>query len=439
MKHATQRNPPDSRTAASAGGGARKNANVPNKFAADQKAIAGKKRKSRSEVAPRKKATARKRPSLRPKEPTFGDLCEWSGGLAVVWRRKGCTEREMREFVNDDEFVLCDVVPALHALGFTEDDVIRYVPHDGVLAALMLGLSRFMTAQSPYSRGSGILALPPWLLMAFFRRMFTRRIAALRNKAARPAHYEAEKARRQAMAAERRRMSRRTTTSPCPTREVLLEAWRHVRDSKESLVRFGSLMQDLECYVDNSLRFDGHGRIVGRNAGVKGWLRENLPELAEHYCSAIRYKAAAKKLRQIVGLADPMPVAAVLGDSEACYAEEEGARRTGEGDAFNYGAEKLKGGVNSGKGEVPQDGALQPETPRMETPPVEVVRARAIYLEAMEGIPDVAARVMARIDALCDPERTDEAATLRSWRERYVNAITVRRKDSWWRRLIASA
>ena len=434
MKHATPRNPPasDSRaTAASAGGGARKNANVHKKFAA------GKKRRSCNDVAPRKKITVHKRPSRRPKEPTFGDLCEWSGGLAVVWRRKGCTEREMQEFMNDDEFVLCDVVPALHALGFTEDDVIKYVPHDGVLAALVLGLSRFMTARGPYGRGSGILALPPWLLMAFFRRMFTRRIAALRNKAARPAHYEAEKARRQAMAAERRRMSRRTTTSPCPTREVLLEAWRHVRESKESLVRFGSLMQDLECYVDNSLRFDGHGRIVGRNAGVKGWLRENLPELAEHYCSAIRYKAAAKKLRQIVGLVDPTPVAAVLVDSEACYAGEESTTRTGGGDACNHGAEKLKGGVGNERGGPPQVETSHTETPRMETPPVEVVRARAIYLEAMEGIPDVAARVMARIDALCDPERTDEAATLRSWREKYYNAITVRRKDVWWRRMTA--
>ncbi len=63
------------------------------------------------------------------------------------------------------------------------------------------------------------------------------------------------------------------------------------------------------------------------------------------------------------------------------------------------------------------------------------MRARAVYLEAMEGVPDVAARVMARIDALCDPERTDEATTLRSWREKYECAITVRRKDSWWKSL----
>ena len=70
-------------------------------------------------------------------------------------------------------------------------------------------------------------------------------------------------------------------------------------------------------------------------------------------------------------------------------------------------------------------------------PSVEVVRARAVYLDVMEGVPDVAARVMARIDALCDPERADEAATLRGWREKYGREITVRRKDSWWRRLIA--
>ena len=58
----------------------------------------------------------------------FGDLYEISEGLAVVWRRKGCTERE---------------------------------------------------------------------------------IAALRNRAARPMHYEAEKARRREVAEERRRVRRR--------------------------------------------------------------------------------------------------------------------------------------------------------------------------------------------------------------------------------------
>jgi len=374
----------------------------------------------------RQSSVRRRRRSRRGVSGTFGDLCEVSEGLAVVWRRNGCTEREMWAFAEDDPAILCDVVPALHSLGFTEEDVLRHVPHDGPLACLLLEFSRLMTARGMSMSGrscgdSAALALPPLVAIAFLRRALSRRIAVLQNRAARPAHYEVEKARRRAMAVERRRVRRRSTTSPCPTKEDLLEAWRRVRDSKEALVRFGSLMQDLECYVDNSLRMDEAGRIVGRNAGVKGWLRENLPELAEHYSSVMRYKAAAKKLRQVVGLADPTPVAAVLADDAgACV--KEGNEREGNGDACNHGAEKSSGG--GGKGNV-------------EVPPVEVVRARAVYLEAMEGVPDVAARVMARIDALCDPERLDEAATLRSWREKYARDITVRRKESWWRRLTA--
>ena len=239
------------------------------------------------------------------------------------------------------------------------------------------------------------------------------------------------------MAAERRRVTRRTTTSPCPSKENLLEAWRHVRDSKESLVRFGSMMQDLECYVDNSLRFDRAGRIVGRNAGVKGWLVENAPEMATHYTSVIRYKAAAKKLRQIVGLADPTPVAEVLGAKTGSTVRDKNDRG---GDLCNYGAEKSYGAGMISLGNAGGRGARTDQasgTGGKDSPPVEVVRARAVYLEVMDGVPDVAAQVMARIDALCDPERMDEIATLRSWREKYATAITVRRKDSWWRRLTA--
>ena len=356
------------------------------------------------------------RVSSRAAKPlSFGDLCEMSGGLAVVWRRNGCTKREMLAFVNDEPFILCDVVPSLHGLGFMEEDVIRHVPHDGPLARLVLAAVRFLAL--PNRIRPSTLAVPAWLLASFLRRALTQRIAAMRNKESRPVHYAAEKIRRRAMAEERRRITKRMTVNPCPSNEQLLEAWRHARDSKESLVRFGSMMQDLECYVDNSLRFDGMGRIVGRNAGIKGWLRENVPEMADHYTSVIRYKAAAKKLRQIVGLSDPTPVAVVLGaeGTDVLAADDEGKRNT-----CNHSAREADG-----------------ETRRYHSPPVEVVRARAVYLEVMENIPDVAARVMARIDALCDPDRTDEAATLRSWREKYYNAITVRRKDVWWRRMTA--
>ena len=392
------------------------------------------------------------------KLPSFGVLCEMSGGLAVVWRRNGCTEREMFEFINDEPFILCDVIPALHRLGFTEDEVIRHVPHDGTLARIALAASWFLAF--PNKIHSATLAMPPWILAAFLRRTLTQRIAAMQNKAARSVHYEAEKVRRRAMAAERRRITRRTTTNPCPSAENLLNAWRHVRDSKESLVRFGSMMQDLECYVDNSLRFDRAGRIVGRNAGVKGWLREHAPELAEHYTSVIRYKAAAKKLRQIVGLGDPTPVIAVLGEAQMGTDGRDKMGRARLEEECNHGAEKSEyeesESYDEARGWGRRAGGMDGKDARRnetngkvtrakgtggngtgDSPPVEVVRARAVYLEVMDGVPDVAARVLARIDALCDPERMDEAATLRSWQEKYASAITVRRKYSWWRRLTA--
>ena len=98
------------------------------------------------------------------------------------------------------------------------------------------------------------------------------------------------------------------------------------------------------------------------------------------------------------------------------------------------GAEAAK--TPAGETEVSGDGCDHgAEKSRGAAPTVEVVRARAVYMEVMEGVPDVAARVMARIDALCDPERTDEAATLCGWREKYDREITVRRKDGWWRRM----
>ena len=377
-------------------------------------AEAGRSAKARKTAKPQPSAK-RRAPSAQKRRPSFGDLCEATDGLAAEWRKWGCTDAEIDSFKDDSPFILFNVVPFLHGLGFSEKDVLLHVPHDGELAAaLFVFLRLFGNRTLNMAQIARVASVPAWMAAAFLRRTASRRIAAMQNKASRGLHYEAEKAKRRAMAAERRRISRRATTNPCPSKDEVLDAWKHVHDSKEALVRFGSLMQDLECYVDNSLRFNEAGHIVGRNAGVKGWLRENLPELYAHYSMAMRYKAAAKKLRQIVGLADPTPVAAVLAEGEG---KGEGGRdERRKGNTCNYGAEKLSA----------EDG---------EAPAVEVVRARAVYLEAIEGVPDVAARVMARIDALCDPERTDEAATLRSWREKYERAITVRRKESWWERL----
>ena len=128
----------------------------------------------------------------------------------------------------------------------------------------------------------------------------------------RPFYYARETERRRALARERRKLRRRTTTAPMPTGEDLLKAWAKRKDSKEAMIILGGMVHDLECYVDNSLKFDMNGDVVGRNHGIRGWLKENLPELSCKYKTLMRYKAMAKRLRQATGTEDPTPTSALL-------------------------------------------------------------------------------------------------------------------------------
>jgi len=128
----------------------------------------------------------------------------------------------------------------------------------------------------------------------------------------RPFYYARETARRRRLAAARRKVGRRYTTAPAPTPEALLAAWEARKESREAMVRLGGMLHDLECYVDNCLKFDESGEVVGRNGGIRGWIRENLPELAPKYKTLMRYKALAVRLRQATDTRDPTPTSALL-------------------------------------------------------------------------------------------------------------------------------
>ena len=78
------------------------------------------------------------------------------------------------------------------------------------------------------------------------------------------------------------------------------------------MILLGGMMHDLECYVDNCLRFDDAGNVVGRNGGIRGWLKENVPDLFPKYKTLMRYKALAVRLRQATGTKDPKPTAGLL-------------------------------------------------------------------------------------------------------------------------------
>ena len=129
----------------------------------------------------------------------------------------------------------------------------------------------------------------------------------------RPTYYEQERAKRLAWAEERRKINTRTTNHACPTVQQLTEAFRVARQSPANMIRLGSLLEDLECYVNNKPYWSPETRqIVGRHGGIRQWLRENAPELSERYKTLMRYKALSKKFRQAVGIADPISASDVL-------------------------------------------------------------------------------------------------------------------------------
>jgi hypothetical protein len=128
----------------------------------------------------------------------------------------------------------------------------------------------------------------------------------------RPFYYAQEVERRRVLANERRKIRRRRTTAPMPTRDELIAAWNERKSSREAIIRLGGMLHDLECYVDNCLKFDKKGNVIGRNGGIRGWLSDNVPELMPKYKTLMRYKALAVRLRQVTETKDPKPTSKLL-------------------------------------------------------------------------------------------------------------------------------
>ena len=174
------------------------------------------------------------------------------------------------------------------------------------------------------------------------RRGLTLRANALQQKSYRSRYYARDNARRRALAAERRKIRRRTTTNPCPTPDGFREAFAKAKDSAEAKVRFGGMVHDLACYVDSCLRYDAAGNIVGRNGGIRAWIAENVPELSPRYKTIMRYKALAMRVRQLAGIADPLPTSALLDGVDAAGGAAAGGNGTGGEDGRTGGTGRVE-------------------------------------------------------------------------------------------------
>ena len=343
----------------------------------------------------RRAASKRCRAIERRKE--FGALCEISEGRAAFARRNGMT------------------------LGEADRIFRRLRPFHPSLAlpCMLLG--------------------DAWSAACAMRAVLTKRIDKAKHEAVRPFYYARERVRRQMLAAERRKVRMRHTINPCPTKEQILEAWTKVKESPEALLRFGSMIEDLECYVDNSLRRTEDGVIVGRRPGIKGWLQMELPALYLKYKTVMAYKATAKRMRQVLDIRDPVPLSMALPDSDGV-----GRRRINHNDAHICGAnpqasrnisKSPEENLDYGADEIYEDRS-GPAICEMDE--LDALRARAVYLEVMRPLGNGCRRqkaLMRRLNALTDPDAVDATNMLKAWREEYKRKITVRTKSKWEQRL----
>ena len=99
-----------------------------------------------------------------------------------------------------------------------------------------------------------------------------------------------------------------------PTPDDLILPWHRAPRTLLDNLRIGSRLADLEPTLDNSFVFrtgrTGRKRIVARNPGIKGWLRDNAPTVT--YSTAMHYKKLATRLRQVCGLDSRIPLEWIL-------------------------------------------------------------------------------------------------------------------------------
>jgi hypothetical protein len=114
-----------------------------------------------------------------------------------------------------------------------------------------------------------------------------------------------------------------------PTGDAVREQYEKARGRGrvEEKIRLGSMLLDAEATTDSSLVRDEYGEIVGRNAGLRGWIIDNCPELLRHYAALTGYRRLAWEVREAEDLFDPVPASVLLGPEPEVEAKVPPSRR----------------------------------------------------------------------------------------------------------------
>ena len=114
------------------------------------------------------------------------------------------------------------------------------------------------------------------------------------------------------------------------------------RGRVEEKIRLGSMLLDAEASVDSSLIRDEGGEIVGRKAGLRGWIADNCPSLLNHYAALMGYRRLAAEFRDAHDMGDPCPAALLLEEDPAAEKKLPPSQRAALPAARRQARERLK-------------------------------------------------------------------------------------------------
>ena len=290
-------------------------------------------------------------------------------------------------------------------MGFDSDEYRDRFWHEARRTGHTIGPKPYGMPEHVSGRGSIALYLALMGASFFFwlaRREIDRHLHRLR----RPTYYEAERARRLALAEERRKLRRRQTLNERPCMDAIRDALARAHESVEDMVRLGSLMEDLECHVDNSPYFREDGSFAGRRGGIRRLLQEEAPDLYARYKTLMKYKALSKRFRQAVGVGDPIPASSVLPSAE----EAMEARAAGSGGAADAAGASAGSAENCGgavEGTVPEAGLSAALREAKEV----FRRSRELISDCECTVASLAAQLARRVDPDYAPRVAPETAT----------------------------
>ena len=117
---------------------------------------------------------------------------------------------------------------------------------------------------------------------------------------------------------ERHKSPPRTSVKPPPSLGTLRDAYQRRSESCESMIRLGSMLEDIEAAHGVGYELVPMGEEVYNmeydapwQTGIRGFLRDT-PDLLAVYKTLMRYKKLSADFRKAIGLHDPSPATLVF-------------------------------------------------------------------------------------------------------------------------------